>query len=203
MGRGRRADAAELQEAKGNPGKRMNKAARQIAAAEAMAKMLGTAPGRENDPLAPPVFLDQRFAPALAVWNDYAPRLADRNLLDPLDRHTFALFCVWLGEFVTANEDIARNGYSRLVKTVSGDKMPRENHAVARRDTAMKYVLDLSKRFGLTPLDRYALIRDQAAGRGGGLFGREAPSPDSTAAEDDPIGALDGMDSAPPGQLPN
>lgn len=188
----------------GHPGKRPSKAERQLAEADAMAKLLATAPGSENDPKAPPAFLDERFAPALAVWKDYAPRLAHLNLLDPLYRHAFACFCIWVGEFVMANEDIQKHGYSRNVKTVSGSMYPRVSPAVGRRDTAMSFMLDLSTKFGFTPLDHYKLIREQATGFPGG--GKPNPMGDlgdaaankPEGASSSPVGAMSRMDSAPP-----
>lgn len=201
---GRRPDPPALQAAKGAPGKRMTKAERAQAEADHLALLLATAPAEPGEPLAPPTYLDKRFAPALAVWRDYAPKLAKVNLLEPLDRHSFALFCVYLGEWLSANEDILANGYSRLVKTVSGDKMPRESPSVARRDTALKVVLELSKRFGLTPLDRYGLFKDQAAspwqGTPLGGTGKPEQPPAEDPADDDPIGMLNSLDSPPPGR---
>ena len=63
----------------------------------------------------------------MAVWKEYAPRLDKLHLLAQLERHTFALFCVYAGEFVVANEDVLVKGYSTRVKTASGDYMLREN----------------------------------------------------------------------------
>jgi len=161
--KGRKPDHPALQVAKGCPRQRLTKAERQIAEAEAMAQLMVAPEHAATDPLAPPQFLDDRFAPALAAWKEYAPLLAERKALDRMFRHTFALFCVWLGELVIANEDIAKNGYSKLVKTVSGDRMPRKNHSVERRDEAMKWVMQLSERFGFTPLDRYKLEQQHQA----------------------------------------
>lgn len=201
--KGRKPDAPGLQAEKGHPGKRQTKAEKQLVEAEALAQLLATAPGSENDPTAPPRYLDQRFAPALAVWKEYAPRLTFMNMLDPLHRHTFAAFCVWLGEFVTANEGIHKDGYSVMVKTISGDKMPRENPAVSRRETAMKFVMQLSERFGFTPLDQHKLLKEMSA------FAPNRPDlfdnkrGDGATQDEGMVGALENRDSAPPDPKPH
>lgn len=152
----------------------------------------------------------------MAVWLEYAPRLDKLHLLARLDRHTFALFCVYAGEFVVANEDVLVKGYSTRVKTVSGDYMLRENPLVPRRDFAAKMVLELSSKFGLTPSDRNKLLCDGAMRFDDEtLFGRRLPDPEldapkhlhhrnarapSAHAEIPAIGSLSAFDSAPPGK---
>jgi P27 family predicted phage terminase small subunit len=203
---GRRRDPAEMQAAKGYPGKRRSKTDRQIAEAEALAELLAAAPAESDDALGPPALLnDARLLPALTIWRDYAPRLQKLNLFAALDRHSFAIFCVYYADFVAAQADINKNGFSRLVKTVSGDRMPRNNPAVDRRDTAVKFILEFSKRFGLTPLDRLDLIGKQAGGFNGGLFpdrpGPETgePAKDPAGKDDSVIGIANRFDSPPPG----
>lgn len=209
---GRRRDRPADQAAKGYPGRRKSKVEKAIEEAERLAKLLAAAAPESGAPFAPPAFLDKRFAPALAIWREYVPQLARLNLFQALDRHTFALFCVYYGEWVTANEDILASGYSKQVKTVSGDKMWRENPSVSRRDVALKAILELSKRFGLTQLDRYALLGHQASHPLGGLFegsgeqktsGEKPGTAGESAKDGGPIGIMDGLDSAPPGSRPN
>jgi P27 family predicted phage terminase small subunit len=198
---GRKADDPTTQAAKGFPSRRRSKTERAIAEAERLAKLLADAPA---DPVgAPSLLADARMAPALQVWKDYAPQLRNNNLLDATDRHTFAVFCVFMADFAAANEEILLKGYSVNVKTVSGDKMPRDNPAVSRREIAVKFILELSKRFGLTPLDRYQLMKDQAHQNAPGPLFR--PRPDETPdeapapADEDVVGLLSKLDSAPPG----
>jgi P27 family predicted phage terminase small subunit len=117
------------------------------------------------------------------VWLDTIPLLAARGLIDALDKHALAMLCVYVGEFVAANEEVLRNGFTTRVKTVSGDYMLRENPAVSIRDTAQKVVLDISKRFGLTPLDRAYLTKVQkGADIEPNLFDHPAP-----AAAEEPV----------------
>lgn len=205
------------QAAMGHPGKRKSKTEKAIAEAERQAKLLAL-PRAEETSDSPPAYLsDPRLAPAMAVWREYAPRLDKLHLLARLDRHTFALFCVYAGEFVVANEDVLVKGYSTRVKTVSGDYMLRENPSVSRRDFASKMVLELSTKFGLTPADRNKLLRDGAMQFDTEtLFGRalpqpiEAPGAGQAAAAPAPtvhdaaaIGSLGAFDSPPPGAKPN
>jgi P27 family predicted phage terminase small subunit len=219
---GRRRQSPQQQRQRGYPGKRKSKIDRAIEEAGRLAELLAAAPASSDAPLSPPAYVnDKRMQPALAVWNEYAPQLSRSNLLDSVDRHSFAIFCVYMAEFLAAHDDILRNGYSKAVKTISKDVMLRENPAVSRRDAAVKFVMELSKRFGLTPLDRYALmkdqflVRDQLPRRGGegDLVDRAAakaatpaPAQDDTppaapaapAPEGDPLGILNQFDSDPP-----
>lgn len=201
------------QAAMGHPGKRKSKTEKAIAEAERLAKLLAAPRDASETSDAPPAYLeDPRMAPAMAVWREYAPRLDKLHLLARLDRHTFALFCVYAGEFVAANEDILLRGYSVNVKTVSGDRMPRENPSVSRRDFAAKMILDLSSKFGLTPDDRNKLLRAGALQFDSEtLFGRALPQNDAIeapvvdaplerpAVEGSAIGSLASFDSVPPG----
>lgn len=202
----------------GHPGKRKSKTEKAIAEAERQAKLLALPRAAETADAAPAYLDDPRLAPALAVWNEYAPRLDRLHLLAQLDRHTFALFCIYAAEFVVANEDVLTKGYSVLVKTISGDKMPRENPSVGRRDHAAKMVIEMSSKFGLTPSDRNKLLRDGAMRLDEQtLFGRvmEQPQPAVAAdqADEKPmpapghdtaaIGSMSNFDSVPPGAKPN
>lgn len=204
------------QAAMGYPGKRKTKTEKAIAEAERQAKLLALPHSSDETADAPPAYLsDARLAPAMAVWREYAPRLDKLHLLARLDRHTLALFCVYAGEFVVANEDVLVKGYSTRVKTVSGDYMLRENPSVSRRDFAAKMVLELSSKFGLTPSDRNKLLRDGAMRFDDEtLFGRRLPEPEldvpetSTPSQGEPpahadvsaIGSLSAFDSVPPGK---
>src|SRR4051812_42100672 len=100
----------EDQAAMGHPGKRRNKTEKAIAEAERQAKLLALPRADETSDSPPAYLADPRLAPAMAVWTEYAPRLDKLHLLARLDRHTFALFCVYAGEFVVANEDVLIKG---------------------------------------------------------------------------------------------
>ncbi|MGQ2989508.1 MAG: P27 family phage terminase small subunit [Brevundimonas sp.] len=206
MARGRRAASAADEKARGYPGKRKSKTDRQLEQAAALAEQLAAAPAASGEAMAAPVFLDARSAPALRIWRDLAPTLVATGRLTEEDRFIFAQFCVYAGEWVAANEEVLAKGYSQRVATVAGGYMERTRPAVAIRERALDVVLKLAEKFGLTPRDRYSLFKEQAGAGLGGLFGQtpprgdgdEAPAEPPPASEDDPIGMLGRLNSAPP-----
>lgn len=218
---GRRRDPPEVQEAKGSPRQRGRRRKKGLEAqAAAAAEVLAAAPPAErDDPTSPPAFMDDRFPEALKVWRMYAPELRKTHRLQARHRPTFALFCVYYGEWLKATEDIATNGYQQEVATIAGGTMWRMRPSVVIRERAFANVVELSKLFGLTPRDEYALFRDQrvAAMSAPSLFDEDemgAPVPRKPDGEGEPtsaepaakpssIGALAGMDSPPPGSRPN
>lgn len=219
MGR-RRKDPKE-QKARGFPNRRKSKTERVLAEMEARAADDAKLLAGTKDPAdlqALPVFInDKRLAPAIEVWKDYAPRLDKLQLLTTLDRHTFAMFCIYVAEFALANREILDRGYSLPVPTIAkyADGKPgsmlRENPAVGRRDHAAKMMLDLAEKFGFTPLDRAKLIHANAMRADEEtLFGRarpaQVPVPASPAAAEpsrSAAGSARGFDSTPPGTRPN
>ncbi|GAN52089.1 phage terminase, small subunit [Methylobacterium sp. ME121] len=203
MTRGRKPDGPALQALKGSPGKRartrnMESRATRLAA---------------NDPLTPPDFLKvKRGEPgqdlALRIWRELAPHLQRRNLLDRMDRYAFARWCVYQAEWIEATQTIRTEGISRMVKTVSGDEMLRRNPAALHRDKVELAMVKLEASYGLTPADRYKVMRDQAAAPLGGLFGKGDENPDQPAAANapsvaDPVGFLSARAAPPPGSRPN
>lgn len=209
---GRLPDPPGAQEAKGHPGRRVSAIRRREAEAERVAELLAAAPAEGIDPAAPPALIDRGplTAAAIAVWRDLAPKLASTHRLHPQHRPLFAIFCVYFAEWVIANEDVLRNGYTQSVKTVAGGRMERTRPIVAIRDKAFDQVMKLSDRFGLTPSDEYALFKDQAiaAAQNPGLFDRrpgERHDDDEDQADRPPggtlVGAARAMDSEPPRRL--
>lgn len=201
MARGRKPDGPALQAAKGSPGKR------------AMAQRMGQRIARlaTNDPASPPPFLTRKgedgLAEALRIWRELVPQLQRRNLLDRIDRYGFARWCVYQAEWIDATRTIRREGLTRTVTTVSGDEMPRRHPAAAHRDRVELAMTKLEAAYGLTPADRYKVMRDQAAAPLGGLFGQDeaAPNPAEAvpAAGADPVGFLADRAAPPPGTRPN
>jgi phage terminase small subunit len=209
MARGRRGDAPGLQVAKGNPGRRPSKTAQRVAKAERVAKLLASAPAEgQDDPFAPPAFLTEpELQAAQAIWREYGPELDRTHRLGPLHRLHFAMFCVYMAQWIEASDDIRSKGIYQNVKTVAGGTMERQRPVVAWREIAYRNAMDMAREFGLTPREEYALFRDQAdaVGRNPGLFdGRRgptpAPQPDAVATQipGAMIGAMDELDSVPP-----
>lgn len=211
----RRADPPGLQAAKGYPGKREKTVKKRLEEARRVAKLLADAPAEGSAKLAPPKFLDLRFPGALAVWRQLAPKLRETHRLPNQHRLTFAMLCVYFAEWVSANEDIAKNGYSQFVPTVAaGGEMERIRPVVRMREIAFTNVMELSGLFGLTPADEYSLFKDQrlAATNNPGLFDDDPePAPTQADAHDgepaerpSSLGGMGAMDSAPPvGVRPN
>ena len=140
--------------------KKLTKGERAIANAARLARLLAAAPSDGDGVLAPPKFItDRRLAPALAFWREHAPQFVKLGTLEQPDRFAFAMLAIFAAEFVMAQDDILARGYSVNVKTVSGGLMPRESPSVGRRDFAAKMIIELSKSFGLTKLDRLNLGR--------------------------------------------
>jgi P27 family predicted phage terminase small subunit len=168
--------------------KKITKTQRAVAEAERLARLLADAPATSPGALAPPALIaDPRLAPAAKFWKDHAEQLCAIGTLKALDRFTFAMFCVYVGEFIAAEDDILTQGYSVKVKTISGDHMPRENPSVDRRDFAAKMILEMSRMFGLSQVDRFNISK---LARGAGLQGElfdplgDAPATPDTQDQD-------------------
>lgn len=209
--RGRRPDSTS-QAAKGNPGKRKKRKVAKLSA-EQRAAQLAAAEAAALTPTDHPRFLaDPRLKEALAIWRELEGDLKRLHLLDRLDRHTFAMYCVHMADWITATRDVQKRGHWKNVKNVNGDLMPRLNPMVKVREIAERHILDIGARFGLDPANRYKLLRDQAAApTPNDLFNRApatagdqpaqpAPAPDQLPS---PLGLMDDLSSQPPGSRPN
>ncbi|RJP54185.1 MAG: P27 family phage terminase small subunit [Anaerolineaceae bacterium] len=200
---GRRRGNPRDQSDMGNPGKRKSKVERFIAEADARAKMLAEIPSDSGDQLAPPVFMTSPlYADVLAIWNACAALLHKNHFLGALDRLTFAIYCVYQAEFFAADADVKKNGFSKMARATAGGMRPWTNPAVAIRDVASQRVLELSKRFGLTALDRAVLEREFASAGGGaddwGPLGKRRGDDPVVPHDSDGIGMGAEFDSEPP-----
>lgn len=206
-------DPPGVQEAKGNPGRRLSAVKRRELEAQRIADLLTQSAHDPSDPLRAPEIIatGPTAAAAVAVWRDLAPKLAVTHRLQPQHRPVFAMFCVYFAEWVLANEEVAKRGHYQKVKTVVGGMMERTRPIVQIRDRAFGMVMQLSDRFGLTPSDEYALFKDQAvaAAQNPGLFDRGGSKPrdrqeeegDGSAAPQPGaglIGSMRQLDSEPP-----
>lgn len=157
---------------------RMTKAERE--AKNKADRLAAMAEPSSSDLLSPPRFFVETpgMAIALATWTRLVPVLSKTVMMDTTHREMFALFCYYRAEFYAAALDIDANGYSVMVKTVSGDMMPRKNQSVDRRKEAVDQMMDLAKRFGLTPSDMYSLTKSAMSHPEGPWFGQPLPPQD-------------------------
>jgi len=135
-----------MQAAKGFPGKRKK---RELQRMELAKQLAGAAP-ESTEPFAPPAVLERdELQPALAVWRYYAGEMAERNMSDALYRDAFAMFCIEVADYYAAVLDLAQNGWTQRVKTVSGDMMIRDRPTVRQRDNCFRRAKTLADEFGL------------------------------------------------------
>ena len=204
---GRLPDDPADQAAKGYPGKRRRRIDVLIREAEARASLLVPKILEASSPsLAPPAYLAEPvMIEALTIWREKVAVLTERNLYNAaLDRELLAAYCVYAAEFVLADREIRRDGYQRLVKTQSGDYMPRRHLAVDRRDVAFRMMAELSSRFGFTAADRQKIERYESQRELLPPMTQETPAVAAAPKDDDDaIGLLDQFDSPPPGARPN
>ena len=174
--RGRKPDRPGLQEKKGNPRqrKRAEKNTRVSVEVEA-GKLSAVAPVSEASPLAKPTsgqkakpvrtypkFLDDaRLKESLAIWLELEPDLKRLHLLQPLDRNTFAMYCVHMADWIIATRDIQKRGHWKDVKNMNGEPMPRLNPMVKVREIAERHnqVGMLPAQYFLSDGDRPAISR--------------------------------------------
>lgn len=199
---GRRKDNPALQAAKGFPGKRRKQVEAAIAEAEmAAAIMPPAAPSGLGDP--PPLLLQKRFAPALDVWNLWAPRLVETKLFEAIDRPALMMLCVDYSFWHAATVRLARDGLTSRVKTVSGSYWNRKSPLVDIQTRFSERVWAGVQRFGLTPTDRYNLFKEfaaamQSAPPSGDLFAHQPSSAPAIPDAIDAAAAIGSLDSDPP-----
>jgi len=100
-----------------------------------------------------PSFLDDE---ARKIWNELAPELVKKDLLEPLYSYQFAGYCVCVANFIAATACLALEGLYYEVKTRNGVQQKKraawgiqqEAMAGMRRDSAL---------FGLSPVDAVRL----------------------------------------------
>ena len=153
--------------------RRLTKIERQHAEMQRLAGLLASSGEGVTAP--PELLTDPRRAVALKFWTDHAPRLAALGVLDDLSRTNLWLLAAYVSEWIAADDEVLRRGYSVMVKTISGDRMPRENAAVGRREAALKAIMELERHFGFSALDRATLHRTQrGANVGPDLFAQRS-----------------------------
>lgn len=186
---GRRAMSPELQEARGNPGKRVKRKVGAVRRVATTAK------------IARPSWLTDALAKR--VWDQLSGTL---QFLKPSDVQVFGRYCIYLANWVEADREIAKTGGS-VYETSSAhvENMMRINPWFTVRSRLEDDLIKIEEKIGLTPLDRMKIMTglataagrpqgDLFGGAGDGAAGREADeaAPEVPAPADDmpTIGAL-------------
>lgn len=177
MARGRKAEPAELKEAKGNPGRR------RIAKAPVEPRELVT--------VAPA----DLAAEARKVWDRLAPELARLKFLRETDRNAFARYCEHLAAWWAYTKALRIEGETYLAKSEHNpDGLHRVNPKFLLRERIEKRLEVLEDRFGLSPAARQQIIQRLASytpAPPGDLFEAKQPgAPPPPAAPASPVGML-------------
>jgi P27 family predicted phage terminase small subunit len=209
MARGRKPETAELQAAKGSPGKRLSQ---QAAAA---IRTAGSSPDKRKtlaklEPIQigqarPPKWL-KRSRKAIEVWNELAPLLASLNLVSNLDAIPLGRYCRYVVEWIAADQSVRKEGTWYEAVGTNGENLKKRHPAWQACQDLEKMLREIEATFGMRPDARFKILRDQAAAAGTGLplfergekRGSDTPAPTEAPAEVDPVGLLAQFDSMPP-----
>jgi P27 family predicted phage terminase small subunit len=104
--------------------------------------------------LTPPKYLNKV---ARQEWNRVAPLLLEQNTLLAIDRSLLASYCQFFSHWIASEADLARNGLvinvSSQTRTGSTVK-PVQNPALRNSVAAHRQMLQVSSKFGISPIDR-------------------------------------------------
>lgn len=194
MPRGRLPKPDAVKRAAGNPGKRKIPALVKPSAARAA-----------TSAFAPPAWLD---AAARRIWTTLAADLVRLNFLRGSDVQAFARYCHHMAGWVKARKTVQKEGEFYDATATSGEKLKRLHPAAKAAELHEKHLVELEDRFGLTPLARQRILRDQAALPAGSLpFDRQPtepkPADDSNPVKPEPapVGSPVSLLSRPHGPL--
>lgn len=176
--RGRKADAAHVREAKGNPGKRKRAAV----------------PDMPDLPIGAPDWLTGRDA--RTIWKKLHGDLVAAKLLRSTDINAFARYCTYMAEWIGIKRKIDRLKQPTYWTDTNHGKMKRIEPILIVRDRLEGTLVKLEDQLGLNPRARQAIFAQLAAFTPlppGDLFGGrrdddDAPPPSPPEAS--PIGML-------------
>lgn len=177
MPRGRLPKPDAVKRAAGNPGKR------RLAPAPKRTAIRATVAGG----VVPPSYLD---AEAKRIWNRLVPDLQRLNFMRSSDSDALARYCDHVSGWARARKTIRREGEFYDATSVTGEALKRLHPAVKVAEIHEKHLVELEDRFGLSPLARQRILRDQAALPPGMLpLGAPADSSPAQAKRDpaDPV----------------
>lgn len=134
---------------------------------------------KRNRQAKPPKDAWKKFAPpfefvtatAKKIWGDLAPDLVSMNFLKPTDSHPFFRYCEYWSDWLALTEQLNREGFTQDVpmSTVEA-KMTRRHPSFGLRKDVENSLIAFEDRYGLNPLARQKMLRDQAGLPPGSLF---------------------------------
>lgn len=157
----------------------------------------------------PERYLDDDHATEREVWAKVAGRLLATGRAAPEFSDLLASYCDSVARYNEAVALLKRQGFTVETPMTNGGSMLRTNPAEKIRETALGNLLALSDRFGFSPRDNFALLKDHRAAIGAAptddLFSAQAaakreanPEPGSPRPDLPPV-TMDVFDSPPPG----
>lgn len=199
VARGRKPDPAEVQAAKGAPGKRMS--TKEAVAVRSSTKAAPVQIGNVR----PPKWL-KRSRKATEIWNDVLPQLLQLNLATQLDALALGRYCRYVAEWIAADLTVQKEGTWFDAIGTNGEPTKKRHPAWQACQDIEKMLRETEAAFGMRPDARYKIMRDQAASHGVmPLFDRseqseprsDKPSSPQTP-EDDALGILGTFNSPAP-----
>lgn len=152
MVRGRKPTPDELNEARGNPGKR---ARRKEAVAELPSIAGIVAPKHMR-------------AKGKRYWEEVAGFLIDSRIVRASDRNALARYCETLADYVEVTRELDVQGHVYW-STSNHGKLQRISPYFMVQERLVKRLQDLEDRFGLSPASRQQIMARMAAGSQGNL----------------------------------
>jgi P27 family predicted phage terminase small subunit len=165
MARGRIPNSPELNEARGNPGKR--------------AKKLRVA---DIAPIAGIEAPKHMGAKGRKFWADVAAYITDSRIVRVSDRNILARYCETLADYVKATRELDKQGHVYWTESAHG-KMQRISPHFLVQERLVKRLQDMEDRLGLTPASRQQILMRMAANTQTALP-LDAPRTDASPSED-------------------
>jgi P27 family predicted phage terminase small subunit len=171
----------EEREARGNPGTRAGDVA--SVAAEETARSAALPPHAVGRPS----WLTDEVAGD--VWDQLQSGDTALRFIRESDVNAFGRYCVYLADWVAANEELVKDGAVYETSSAHVEKMKRINPWFIVRDRLEDNLQKLEPKFGLTPIDRQRLYAQLAAAAQlppGDLFGGGSGENDAPIAGEAP-----------------
>ncbi len=145
-----------------------------------------------------PAFVsDKRMPAAAAVWRQLMDALPDEmRVVRSPERIMLGMLAYYCVEWIEAVDDLAVHGHYERTETGAGGVKIVTNPSVQRRTIAHRAIVDLSARFGLTPLDLERLKASVSASADKTPASKPRgkkqakPSPEETPTKDDWSGLI-------------